>query len=248
MAINLQNPGSNSNLGASGQTKTIVITVIAVIIVAAAAGNYFKNKKNDSTTDRDNDGIADTIDRCPDEAGTVEFSGCTTQSASTGNQSDSKSPTATSEKGSSEQNRTATQPDNNRMNQVATSQQPTSNRTNEVQTLPMQEFDNKMTEAKPIEEEITVKNVSAKLKANSGANTISWNSELSKAKDLLLTISTASGLNFKKDVTGLGSYTFNPGSGEWQGKKCTVVLSSSDPKIAIDNSKLPNTFFNCSAE
>jgi hypothetical protein len=248
MAINLQDPNGSSNSGASSQTKTIVITVIAVIIVAAAAGNYLKNKKSDSSNDLDKDGIADTIDKCPDIAGTVEFSGCPTDAEATADNSEMQSPTATSRRNEAESNKSVTQPEYNRQNQVATSQQPNSNRANEVQTAPMQEPVNRMTIVEPEPEEITVKNVSAKLKTNSGANTISWNSELSRAKDLLLTISTASGLNFKKDVTGLNSYTFNPGSGEWQGKKCTVTLSSSDPKIAIDNSKLPNTFFNCSAE
>jgi hypothetical protein len=58
--------------------------------------------------------------------------------------------------------------------------------------------------------EVGVVKISAKLKTNSRSNSISWNSELSTAKELFLTISTASGLNFKKEVTGLSSYTFNP--------------------------------------
>jgi hypothetical protein len=97
-------------------------------------------------------------------------------------------------------------------------------------------------------EDIAKKNVPANLKVNVATNTISWNPELSKAIPLLITISTANGLNFKIDVTGGSSYVFNPASGEWRGKKCLVTLSSDDPKLVILDSKLPNIFFTCSAE
>jgi hypothetical protein len=97
-------------------------------------------------------------------------------------------------------------------------------------------------------EDIAQKNVPAKLTVHNAKNTISWNPELSKAKALLLTISTVNGLNFKMDVTGRSSYDFNPASGEWQGKKCSVTLSTDDTKFVIVDSKLTNIFFNCSAE
>jgi hypothetical protein len=225
----------------------IVLFSIGVIIITVIVTLLFRTFNDSSSSDRDYDGIMDVNDRCPDEAGAIESLGCPAAIDSIPVSSDLESPTSNGSGYESEQNRNVSKPDNNNPNQVSTSPQPSVNRA-EVLTTPIEEPVNRVTIAEPDKEELIVKNVSAKLKTNSGANTISWNSELSKAKNLVLTISTASGLNFKKDVTGLSSYTFNPGSGEWQGIKCTVTLSSGDPIIAIDNPKLPNTFFNCSAE
>ena len=247
MAIHSNNSEAQSSNGLPAQTKAIAITIAVVVLAAISAGLYIKNQSKDSSNDRDNDGIADNIDRCPDEVGTIEFSGCANQNLSLDKNSESQN-SSDNEKNNSEQNKDVALAEKSRSNQVPTNQQSTSNKLNEVKTGPTQEPENQITLPETNATENSVKNVAAKLKSNSGANKISWNPELAKGKDLLLTITTANGLNFKKDVTGLSSYTFNPGSGEWQGKKCTVSLSSSDPKIVIDNSKLPNTFFNCSAE
>jgi hypothetical protein len=241
------NSDAQSSNRLTNQTKAIAITAAVVILVAISAGLYIKNQIKDSSSDRDNDGIADNIDRCPDEVGTIEFSGCAYQNASLNESSQSLS-TLDKEKNFAEQNKNAKQDGKSRTNEVPSNQQSSSSKLSEVKTGPTQQADNQITITETSATETSIKNVAAKLKSNSGANKISWNAELAKVKDLLLTITTANGLNFKKDVTGLSSYTFNPGSGEWQGKKCTVTLSSSDPKITIDNSKLPNTFFNCSAE
>lgn len=229
----------------SNQTKTIVITVVAVIVFAAAAGNYLKNKKSTVETDSDRDGIVDSQDKCPDENGPVEFMGCPENSYAA--QEETPAVNSAANQQFEDQTTRAEKPTGISNPAESPRETPVSKQEvsfNDRQVAPIQQQEM----ATPEPAEVTIKNVAAKLKTDSGQNKISWNSELSKAKDLLLTISTASGLNFKKDVTGLNSYTFNPGSGEWQGKKCTVTLSSSDPKISIDNSKLPNTFFNCSAD
>jgi hypothetical protein len=248
MAINLDKAPNSG--GSSNQTKTIVITAVAVIVVAFAAGNYLKNKPSDAPSDRDNDGIVDQTDRCPDEKGTADLFGC----PATGDGSTASAPTVTpnvAEDASSADlsaNSNSALPEKTQQQSVSTADQ-SMNKKMDVRQAVSNEPANKVQAAEPtLPAPVEVKNVAARLKTNSGQNTISWNSELSKAKDLQLSITTASGLNFKKDVTGMSSYTFNPGSGEWQGKKCTVTLSSADPKVTIDNAKLPNTFFNCSAE
>lgn len=238
-----ETPTSNSN--SSNQTKTIVITVVAVIVFAAAIGNYLKNKKSTVEIDSDRDGIVDSLDNCPDEKGTVEYMGCPENNLATQEESPSENPSSNDR---INEQAAPVEPQTSTINQPEASREiPTTKQDviyNNRQAAPVQQQE--VSEPEPAE--VIVKNVAAKLKTDPGQNKISWNSELSKAKDLVLTISTASGLNFKKDVTGLTSYTFNPGSGEWQGKKCTVALTSSDPKISIDSSKLPNTFFNCSAD
>jgi hypothetical protein len=248
MAINLDKAPTSG--GSSNQTKTIVITAVAVIVVALAAGNYLKNKKSDAPSDRDNDGIVDQVDRCPDDKGTPDYFGCPAVETA------SETPNAPSPSADTQPNNTVqsgsdanSYSSDKSQSQSATVAEQSTNKKVDIRPAVSNEPAGKAQTAESVAPApVEIKNVSARLKTNSGQNTISWNGELSKAKDLQLSITTASGLNFKKDVTGMSSYTFNPGSGEWQGKKCTVTLSSADPKITIDNAKLPNTFFNCSAE
>jgi hypothetical protein len=187
----------------------------------------------------------DNIDQCPDEKGAIEYGGCASSTSKSGT-ADTQDPLPTEAPKSN-----ATQPSVVMPKNATSTPESSQPKIADARNAVAVENALKTTTPEPstvLPAEPMAKNVSARLKTNSGQNTISWNSELSKAKDLQLSITTASGLNFKKDVTGMSSYTFNPGSGEWQGKKCTVTLTSGDSKIIIDNSKLPNTFFNCSAE
>lgn len=246
MKKKLDNPfvtfASRSNQNKSG------ITHLAIIIIAAAAlGGTGCNSNNNNLADRDQDGILDNIDQCPDEKGAIEYGGCASSSPKTGT-ADTQTPVPTEAPKTTAIQQTA--PIQKNSNTTVPASQPDQAKVTDSRNVAVAENAMKTVAPEPAvtPAEPAAKNVSARLKTNSGQNTISWNSELSKAKDLQLSITTASGLNFKKDVTGMSSYTFNPGSGEWQGKKCTVTLTTGDTKVIIDNSKLPNTFFNCSAE
>lgn len=246
MKINLEKPTAKSakrgSLINSGN-----FFIAAFVFAAASLVGVGCNTNNNNLADRDQDGILDNIDQCPDEKGAIEYGGCASSTSKSGT-ADTQTPAPTeAPKAATNQQTAAAQKNSNPAVPASQSDQAKATDSRNVAVT-----ENAMKTATPepavTPSEPVAKNVSARLKTNSGQNTISWNSELSKAKDLQLSITTASGLNFKKDVTGMSSYTFNPGSGEWQGKKCTVTLTSGDSKIIIDNSKLPNTFFNCSAE
>jgi hypothetical protein len=246
MKLNLEKPPITTASGGNQRNSSAII-IVAVIVAAAAIGGYIYNSKNNNLADRDQDGILDNVDRCPDEKGAIEYGGCNT-SAEASNTASTPALTATeASEAAAPQAASATQKNSTSTVAVKESAQP---QVSDARNAVVDENSMKVTtiETATAPSEPAAKNVSARLKTNSGQNTISWNAELSKAKDLQLSITTASGLNFKKDVSGMSSYTFNPGSGEWQGKKCTVTLTTGDTKIIIDNSKLPNTFFNCSAE
>ena len=244
MKINLEKSTVKSTLCGS-QVKSSNFIFGAFVFAAASFVAVGCNSNNNNLADRDQDGILDNIDQCPDEKGAIEYGGCASSTSKSG-MAETQAPLPTEAPKSN-----ATQPSVAMPKNTASTPEPSQPKIVDARNTVAVENALKtttpeLTTVPPAEP--VAKNVSARLKTNSGQNTISWNSELSKAKDLQLSITTASGLNFKKDVTGMSSYTFNPGSGEWQGKKCTVTLTSGDSKIIIDNSKLPNTFFNCSAE
>lgn len=247
MNINLEKPPISST--APKKTNSSAILIASVIAVALGIGGYLYQSSNNGILDSDNDGIADTVDRCPTEKGPLDMAGCPTGSIATNTSVEGQNETATTAQPVPQASKIPTSaPIQKNTSEVESSNQSKQLINPENQSKISMDNASKGANQEAISTEQIVKNVSARIKTNPAQNNISWNQELSKAKDLQLSINSASGLNFKKDVTGLGSFIFNPGSGEWQGKKCTVSLTSSDPKIIIDNSKLPNTFFNCSAE
>jgi hypothetical protein len=231
----------------ANQNKSGILLIAVIILSVAFFGCIGCNSNNNNTADRDQDGILDNIDQCPDEKGSLEYKGCASSTPKTDTAA-TQAPVPTQAPTSAATQQAAPAPKSSTSTVSASQPEPPKAMDARIGVIAENAMKTTAIETAPAPMEQAVKNVSARLKTNSGQNTISWNSELSKAKDLQLSITTASGLNFKKDVTGMNSYTFNPGSGEWQGKKCTVTLTSGDSKIIIDNSKLPNTFFNCSAE
>ena len=110
-----------------------------------------------------------------------------------------------------------------------------------VNTEPEKQIDNN-----PKEEVISV-NCKIKFDGRNKRNLLTWNSNLEKADNLLLTAKSVGGFYAEYQVTGSSSFVYNPQSAKADKYQTTFTLSSTDKKFTLKSNQFTESEVNCSA-
>jgi hypothetical protein len=230
----MANSNSHKVLGINYFREKAIAAVVVLAVVLITLRFTGKDEKT-GLADRDNDGVLDNVDKCPDDKGELKFEGCPIGKEMTNKASNE--PMDAEEKLRSQPEGSASR-----------------NHDNERGELSDQEFSPKPPEvvAQPSAEEVVtsvkVESIDSQLKFDNKSNEFSWNSNLAKSNNLRLIITDANGNQEEIDVTRRSGFTYSPNKGSMQGMKKNAILKSGDAKVPIKK-EAPKTFTpNCSAE
>jgi hypothetical protein len=229
------------------------LTALAVAAAIVLLTMWFtKDEKVAVVADRDNDGILDSVDICPDEKGELRYGGCLPKANPVPKDFDSKNPTpkqgdiptselnpesgyyvggSHSDEGSHFDGGSHGGSDWGDSHEEDLSSNPT------------------FTNPGPPNIEVTTQPISVDcaITFQKKTNVYSWSPSLADANNLTLEIIPSDGSRgWTIDVTGKSSYEFSPNKGNIQGMKMSAILSSSDKGYSLDNRRLENHYVNCS--
>jgi hypothetical protein len=210
--------------------------IAATVVLAVVLITFWLTGKDDKTglADRDNDGVLDNVDKCPDEKGELKYEGCLI-----GKGQEDK--TAKQPKDSEKQNYSPSESDTKQQSSFEPNSSANQEPTPPPQVAPQPPGGEVIDNVKKVE------SIDSQLKFDNKTNRFSWNTALSKASKLKLVI-TANGAPEEIDVTRRSDFLYSPNKGSMQGMKITAVLRSDDSKVPI-NKESPKTYSpNCSAD
>lgn len=226
------------------------LTALSVVLVIVLVTVWLTKEDKVATlatlADRDNDGILDSVDICPDEKGELRYGGCLPKANPVANDPGSKNPTPKQ----GEIPASELKPESGDY-AGGSHHDEGSHGWEEWGDSHDEDFSSVPTFPNPGPPNIEVTThpipVDCGIKFEKRTNVYSWDSSLADADKLTLEIIPSDGSRgWTIDVTGKSSYEFNPNRGNIQGMRMSAVLSSSDTRYSLDNGQLEDHYVNCS--